>query len=62
MVMTSVWPRFLANPVDLLFLDLMYVKKIHQFLSSTKKMHTKENWFLFLPHCVLLCSLTIDIE
>ena len=25
---------------------LMYVKKIHQFLSSIKKMHTKENWFL----------------
>ena len=22
-------------------------EKIHQFLSSTKKMHTKENWFLF---------------
>jgi len=25
----------------------MYVKKIHQFLSSIKKMHTEENWFLF---------------
>ena len=25
----------------------MYVKKIHQFLSSTKKLHAKENWFLF---------------
>ena len=21
-------------------------------------MHAIENWFLFLPHCVLLCSLT----
>ena len=25
----------------------MYVKKIHQFLSSIKKTHTKENWFFF---------------
>jgi len=34
----------------------MYVKKIHQFLSSTKKMHTKENWFLFLPRGVYSCD------
>jgi len=33
--------------IDLLSLGLMYVEKIHQFLSSTEKMHTKENWFLF---------------
>ena len=25
----------------------MYMKKIHQFLSSIKKMHINENWFLF---------------
>jgi len=25
----------------------MYVKKIHQFLSSIEKMHTEENWFIF---------------
>ena len=30
----------------LLSFGLMYVKKIHQFLSSTKKMDTKEIWFL----------------
>jgi len=37
-------------------LSLMYVKKIHQFLSSTKKMHTKEKKRklvpFFLPHGV----------
>ena len=38
--------------IDLLFLGLMCVKKIHQFLSSTKKMHTKENWFLFFSFTV----------
>ena len=32
---------------------IMYVKKLDQFLSSIKKMHTKENWFLFLPHGVV---------
>ena len=25
----------------------MHAKKIHQFLSSYKKMHTKENWYIF---------------
>jgi len=35
-----------------LILSLMYVKKIHQFLLSIKKMHTKENRFFFLPHGV----------
>jgi len=38
MVMT-LWPRFWPT---------LYVKKIHRFLSSTKKTRTKENWFLFL--------------
>ena len=33
--------------IDLLSLGLMFVKKNHQFLSSTDKMHTKEDWFLF---------------
>ena len=28
------------------------VCEIHQFLSGIKKMHTRENWFLFLPHGV----------
>ena len=28
------------------------MKKIHQFLLSTKKMHTEENWSFFLPHGV----------
>jgi len=27
-------------------------EKIHKLLSSIKKMHAKENWFLFLPHGV----------
>jgi len=37
-----------------LILSLMYLKKIHQFLSSIKKkMHIKQNWFLFLPHGVV---------
>ena len=39
----------------------MYVKQIHQFLSSIKKMHTKENWFFFLPHDVVqLYHLTVN--
>jgi len=29
----------------------MHVKK-SMFLSGIKKMHTKENWFFFLPHGV----------
>jgi len=33
----------------------MYLKKIHQFLSSIKKMHTEENWFIFF--CI-----TVDIR
>jgi len=33
--------------IDLLSLGVTYVKKIHQFPSSTKKMYAKENWFLF---------------
>ena len=30
-----------------LIFSLMYVEKVHQFLSSIKKMHTKENLFPF---------------
>jgi len=30
-----------------LIFSLMYVEKVHQILSSIKKMHTKENWFPF---------------
>jgi len=31
----------------------MYVKKITSFCQVLKKMHTKENWFLFsVPHGV----------
>jgi len=38
---------------DPLSLGLMYVKKIHQFLSRTKKMYAKEKLgFFFLPHGV----------
>jgi len=33
--------------IVLLFLGLVYAKKIHQSLSCTKKMHRKENRFLF---------------
>ena len=33
----------------------MYVKK-HQFLSSIKKMHAKENWFLFFCLTVGKCN------
>ena len=37
----------------------MYVKKIHQFLPSIKKMHTKENnWFLFSAS---RCSIRISV-
>jgi len=32
----------------------MHAKKIHQFLSSYKKMHTKENWYIFF--CVTVYS------
>ena len=35
-----------------LILSLTYAKQIHEFLASIKKMHTKENWFLFLPNGV----------
>ena len=41
--------------VAYIFLDVC--EKIHQFLPSIKKMHTKENtkenWFFFLPHGVV---------
>jgi len=38
---------------DLLSLGLMYVKKIHQFLSSTKKdAHKRKLVPFFLPHGV----------
>jgi len=40
--------------VAYLFLDVC--EKIHQFLSSIKKMHTKENWFFFLPHGVIITN------
>jgi len=33
--------------IDKLFLGLMYAKKITRFCQVVKKMHTKENWFLF---------------
>jgi len=32
--------------------SLIYVKKIHQFLPSIKKMHRKKSGSLFLPHGV----------
>ena len=31
----------------------MYVKKFTSFCQALKKMHTKENWFLFLLHSVV---------
>jgi len=33
-------------------LSLLYVKKSTSFCQALKKMRTKENWFLFLPHGV----------
>ena len=42
-----------------LILSLMYVKQIHQFLSSIKKMHTKENWFFFSAS---RCSSTVPSD
>jgi len=41
----SLWSRFLAHPV--LSLGLMYVKKFNSYCQVLKKMHAKENWFLF---------------
>jgi len=35
-----------------LILSLMYVKKIHQFLSIVKQKHAEEKLFIFLPHGV----------
>jgi len=37
---------------DLLFSGLLYVKKFTSFCQVLKEMHTKENWFFFLPHSV----------
>ena len=37
--------------IDLLFLGLVCVKKIYQFQSSTKTMHTKENCFFSASRC-----------
>ena len=34
----------------------MYVKKLTTFCQILKTMHTKENWFLFLPQGVLLLT------
>jgi len=35
-------------------------EKIHQFLLSIKKMHTKENWFLFSASwCIVMILLHI---
>jgi len=36
-----------------LILFLMYVKKFTIFCQVLKKTHTKENWFLFLPHVII---------
>jgi len=51
--------------IVLLFLGLVYAKKIHQSLSCTKKMHRKENRFLFsasrcipMSYIPLPCPLT----
>jgi len=34
----------------------MYVKKLTTFCQILKTMHTKENWFFFLPQGVLLLT------
>ena len=36
-----------------LILSLMYVKKFTSFCQVLKKMHKKENWFLFLCHILV---------
>jgi len=40
------------------FLNVHVREKIHQFLSGIKKMHTKENWFIFQHHGVLILWFT----
>jgi len=43
----------MRNIVVYTFLDVC--EKIHQFLSGIRKMHTKENWFVFFCLTVYIC-------
>jgi len=45
--------------MDLLSLDLMYVKKITSFCQVLKKMHAKEDWFVFSAS---RCRMRLDDE
>jgi len=40
-------PKFKKGIVAYTFLRPNVCEKIHQFMPGTKKMHTKEKWFLF---------------
>jgi len=43
--------------IRLLSLGLMYVKKFTSFCPVLKKIHAKENWFLFFCITVYICGL-----